>query len=501
MKFLARVAPGELTRLDAEYYEPAALVIDSLVRSRRHKLLGECIHEGYRVVYHGVDEVGDEASIPFLAPSDIDENGDYNIDQIATVVPIGYLNQYPKGLAIANEILIEVKGNTAKVALVKVEDANALMVSGSLYKARVIAGTDPRFIASYLSSKHGSRLKRRVISNVNISYIGKDDLYNLPVPDPSSDAQHYIGSKVHLAECLRGWAQSLLREIKDSFRAIHSYSSSRLLGSWRQAGASLNEERLDANFYAPPALKLINSLATEGGFQIASVVKLVNHTGFDHTRPISYFEIGGIDIVTGCAWPDTVGPGEAPSRARNIIRPWDILVSTVRPERKNVGIVPPSSAGQLVATTGFAVLRAATPQAASFLWGFLRSDAATEQLMRWNTGATYPAIDEDDTLQVFMPLISEDKMHRIGERWMQIPVLLVNAKSLVNCARLLVEALIEGKITEAELIAAGKDADADRALLARLRDDGLDGAGTRLFPDIDALFELIEQVQGTEADS
>jgi type I restriction enzyme S subunit len=84
---------------------------------------------------------------------------------------------------------------------------------------------------------------------------------------------------------------------------------------------------------------------------------------------------------------------------------------------------------------------------------------------------------------------------------MQIPVLLVNAKSLVKCARFLVEALIEGKITEAELIAAGKDADADRALLTRLRVDGLDGAGTRLFPDIDALYELIELVQGTEADS
>jgi type I restriction enzyme S subunit len=75
------------------------------------------------------------------------------------------------------------------------------------------------------------------------------------------------------------------------------------------------------------------------------------------------------------------------------------------------------------------------------------------------------------------------------------------AKALTNSARFLVEALIEGKVTEAELIAAGKDADADRALLARLWDDGLDGAGTRLLPDIDALFDLIAQVQGTGAES
>ncbi len=121
--------------------------------------------------------------------------------------------------------------------------------------------------------------------------------------------------------------------------------------------------------------------------------------------------------------------------------------------------------------------------------------------MRWNTGATYPAIDEDSTLQIFMPPIGEDEMDRLGERWMQVPVLLAASKSLISGARFLVEALIEGKVTEAELIAAGKDPDADCALLARLRDDGLDGAGSRLFPDIEALLELIEQVRGVEVDS
>ena len=65
------------------------------------------------------------------------------------------------------------------------------------------------------------------------------------------------------------------------------------------------------------------------------------------------------------------------------------------------------------------------------------------------------------------------------------------AWTLSTAARILVEALIERTVTEAELIAAHTDPTADRALLARLKTDGLDGDGDPLFPDLDRLFELL----------
>ena len=61
------------------------------------------------------------------------------------------------------------------------------------------------------------------------------------------------------------------------------------------------------------------------------------------------------------------------------------------------------------------------------------------------------------------------------------------------CRSDLVEALIEQKVTEVELIAAHNDAERDRKLLARLTTRGLDVADAPpLFPDLDALFELLD---------
>jgi type I restriction enzyme S subunit len=260
----------------------------------------------------------------------------------------------------------------------------------------------------------------------------------------------------------------------------------------------LDDERLDATFYSPPAVQLCRSLSDAEATPFGDHADMIKVNEFDVDQPISYFEIGGVDISTGCAWPTVVASGEAPSRAQRSVAHWDILVGTVRPERKNVGIVPPSSRGQLVATSGVAVLRAKSPVHAAFLWSYLRSDAATEQLMRWNTGAAYPAIDDEVALRVLVPHSRDDDVVRLGARWMRIPALYAWATELVAAARLLVEALIERKVTEAELIAAGQDVAADRALLARLAEDGLDGTGKPLFSDLDGLDALLAEARCAE---
>ncbi len=74
---------------------------------------------------------------------------------------------------------------------------------------------------------------------------------------------------------------------------------------------------------------------------------------------------------------------------------------------------------------------------------------------------------------------------------------------LTNAAKLLVEALIEGQLTEAELIVAeqalqvGND-QLDRCIFNRLKIDGVDGQGAALFGDLDELYRLLAQANGDE---
>jgi len=92
---------------------------------------------------------------------------------------------------------------------------------------------------------------------------------------------------------------------------------------------------------------------------------------------------------------------------------------------------------------------------------------------------------------VLIPQYSPDLIQAYSEKWMVVPRMLVHARALVTAARLLAEALIERKVTEAELIAAGTDPAADRAMLARFTIAGLDAPCDPLFPDLDALAALI----------
>ena len=86
---------------------------------------------------------------------------------------------------------------------------------------------------------------------------------------------------------------------------------------------------------------------------------------------------------------------EAPSRARRRTRSGDILVSTVRPYLRNFARVKEAPAN-LVASTGYAVVRPADGVDGRFLYQHILSDAFVEFLKPRMSGSNYPAVKGDD---------------------------------------------------------------------------------------------------------
>jgi hypothetical protein len=119
----------------------------------------------------------------------------------------------------------------------------------------------------------------------------------------------------------------------------------------------------------------------------------------------TYIEISDVDGVTGYVQAKTVAREEAPSRARKKVRTGDVLVSTVRPERRTVGVVSPELAGA-VCSTGFAVLRPIGVEP-YVLAALLRTDFAVAQILRNNVGIAYPAIEETCLLDLLLPVAKE----------------------------------------------------------------------------------------------
>jgi len=115
-----------------------------------------------------------------------------------------------------------------------------------------------------------------------------------------------------------------------------------------------------------------------------------------------YIEISDVNPNTLEVTSKKVSCSEAPSRARKPVRRGQVLVSTVRPERRVVGIVPPELDGA-VCSTGFAVLNCPNVEP-TVLARLLQTNFVNNQILRNNIGIAYPAINEDCLLNVLLPI-------------------------------------------------------------------------------------------------
>lgn len=106
---------------------------------------------------------------------------------------------------------------------------------------------------------------------------------------------------------------------------------------------------------------------------------------------------------------------EAPSRARQLVRENDVIVSTVRPNLNGVALVDSRHRSATV-STGFCVLR---PKKGSlhhrYLFHWVRHPEFIRRMTTLATGASYPAVSDRIIKQSTIPLpSSEDEQKRIA---------------------------------------------------------------------------------------
>lgn len=122
----------------------------------------------------------------------------------------------------------------------------------------------------------------------------------------------------------------------------------------------------------------------------------------DEFEAIRYIDISSIDNVTQrvISYTDFTIK-DAPSRAQQVLEQGDILVSTVRPNLRNIA-VNPYSEPNVVGSTGFCVLRCENclPE---YIWGVVTSDKFTKTMCENATGISYPAVRDNDILDYKIP--------------------------------------------------------------------------------------------------
>ena len=130
---------------------------------------------------------------------------------------------------------------------------------------------------------------------------------------------------------------------------------------------------------------------------------------FDEKDVINYIDISSIDNIRHLvAETKEFCFVDAPSRAQQVVKEDDIIVSLVRPNLKNIAKlvgIPKNS----IASTGFCVLRTRDCVISNYIKYSVLSEHFTNYLISRTSGINYPAVKEDDikNYSLFVPPISE----------------------------------------------------------------------------------------------
>ena len=128
-----------------------------------------------------------------------------------------------------------------------------------------------------------------------------------------------------------------------------------------------------------------------------------------------YIDLSAVDQDTkSITEAREIACAEAPSRARQLVRTGDVLVSTVRPNLNGVARVPNDLNGA-TASTGFCVLRPDPEKlSGSYLFHWVKSAAFVGDMVNKATGASYPAVTDRIIFESLFPLPPLEEQRRIA---------------------------------------------------------------------------------------
>ena len=437
-------------RLDAEYWHPEAIEIAKIIG--QEMTLGNCIKEGYRVVYENTEILRtDEAKqmdLPkFIQATDI-KSPMINIENAGYVREEDW-QQYPKGRIQKGEILLEVKGDVKKVAIVPDDFRDKALVSGTLYKFSVNEKVNKYFLAIYLSCNYGQRLKDRLVSNIATPFISKSELYTIPVPcldkriQSEIEKAYVLGVNKQKISCQDIYIQAqtlLLSELgftnwqpKHRLTFVKNYSDTEQV------------ERIDAEYYQPKYEEIAHAIKScSGGWDtLENLVDLKdeNFRPADKTeyKYIELANIAGNGEIAGCM----IEQGQdLPSRARRKVATGDVIVSSIEGSLDSIALID-EEYDQALCSTGFYVVNSQAFNSETLLV-LLKSIVGQLQLKKGCSGTILTAINKDEFGKVILPIIVEEKQAQIQRKVVESFRLRKQSKHLLECAKRTVEIAIEG---------------------------------------------------------
>jgi type I restriction enzyme S subunit len=133
---------------------------------------------------------------------------------------------------------------------------------------------------------------------------------------------------------------------------------------------------------------------------------------------------------------------DSPSRARRVVRNGDAMICTVRPLLGSHAYADWADDRPTVCSTGFAVVRCMGGVLPSFLKHLPFAEQVTRQMVAWQCGTNYPAVNERDIRRIVIPIPPKDEQAAIARILDAVDTALDRTRAAVGRARSLDHSLL-----------------------------------------------------------
>lgn len=434
-------------RWDAECYTPRMLRDQHALAGLTTIKLGSIafVTDGQ----HGYHEVDEESEVRHLTAKSVRAGVviDRDVDRLAMATH----EANPASSLEADDVLLSTAGTIGNAGVVTKhvlpanidQDVARIKVSKS---SRV----HPYFVAAFLRSEFGQFQCERATTgqiqgHINLAALRDFDIPILP-------QQSRVAKTVRRGLSAFWGATTALQKAEHVLLAALGLNALDLTPSLcysRPFKDLLAARRFDAEYFNPRHQRVLKRL-TESGQTIGSVAELAERRfipGQTHKGPtIRYIEIGSL-TGDGQAEAETIDLTDAPSRARYIVEPGDIITSTVRPIRRLSALIGKDQKGH-VCSSGFAVLRPKKDRAGiepEVLLTYLRLPVICEIMDLHCTASMYPAIPVVRLLSIPIALPKPSVRAKIVEQVRVSIAARQKSARLLDDAKRMVEEMVLGK--------------------------------------------------------
>jgi type I restriction enzyme S subunit len=488
----SRIEPGTLRdRLDASYYTPEVLENEALLRARGATALRTLIDtdaSNYGVLPPSEDYLPSGSGVPLIRGGDLDGG---TIRDPEVDAPLSFKNA--RGTTNVGDLLLLIKGacidSPAGVALVSERHAGSVF-NGSCYRVKVAPACDAGYLVAYCQTRQLLLQKKREIANTGIAYNAEDSVLGYLVPALSLDAQRYIGDKIRQAERLRERVRRLEAEFRNAV-TVALPSSSSMAGRTSRVGTGEMGRNLNPGAHTPDRRAVRAAIRSAGGRSLDTLADVESPTTDSYPATAPYLGLDAVDSAT-CGLKPSTAAAESVAGTVRVLREGPTL-SRLRPYLNKVTYIPPALAGG-IGSTELLLVCPKTGVDGWFLYGVLKLESSVRQLNPVATGSTHPRVDREDVLDLLVPW--RDEHETLGAKLRTAQDCYFGSTALTLTATTLVENLIDGRLNEADLVAAQKalevgDRSADREILKSLRQSIAPDAKSPI-ADVDVLNALLD---------